>query len=313
MTKHTIISWDSTFRNFFHLLKSLAELEWGRDRLQVIFVEQRSAATAAAYAEAEGCKTVAEVAAEVADRLDVTVVYLHEDDAAYHPGRLLNAGLSRATGDIVSTMDADILVPRQFLRVLDELHKRGPRVVTMHRPAAAFPCGTTKADWKNQIIDYELVRNLSPEAFQPLAAAVNNKAPLLSTRRENWEAIGGYDEHRLFSTAYTMFGRDVSLRFRLLLGDVELPMPMVCIHPWHPTEVNRSDKKVGVLFAAQQGLMKWAEERGLYDVRARQAVADQLYADNRQLVESAIAFAEDEQMVSTRKAARNAALEKSQP
>jgi hypothetical protein len=306
MTNHTIISWDSTFRNFFHLLTSLADLDWGRDRLQVIFVEQRSAATAAAYAAAEGCKSVAQVVAEVADRLDVTLVYLDEDDAAYHPGRLLNAGLARATGDIVSTMDADILVPRQFLRVLDALHQRGQRVFTMHRPAALFPCGTTKADWKNQIIDYELVRNLAPQAFQPMQDVVHNKAPLLSTRRENWEAIGGYDEHRLFSTAYTMFGRDVSLRFRLLLGDVELPMPMYCIHPWHPTEVNRSDSKIGVMFAAQQGLIKWSEERRVFDVRKRKAVADQLYADNRALVEAAISFAEDEQMVSTRKAVRGA-------
>ncbi len=313
MTKHTIISWDSTFRNFFHLLPSLANLEWGRDRLEVIFVEQRSAATAAAYAAAEGCKTVAQVSAEVADRLDVKVVHLDEDDAAYHPGHLLNAGLARATGDIVSTMDADILVPRQFLRVLDELHKRGQRVFTMHRPMAVSPCGTTAADWKNQIIDYDLVRNLAPQAFQPIQAVVPNKAPLLSTRRENWEAIGGYDEHRLFSTAYTLFGRDVSLRFRLLLGDVELPMPMFAIHPWHPTEVNRSVNKIGVLYTAQEGLMTWSEARRVWDVRARRAVADHLYASNRDLVEAAIAFAEHEQMVSTRKAARSACSVDRQP
>lgn len=305
MTKHTIISWDSTFRNFFHLLPSLADLEWGRDRLQVIFIEQRSAATAAAYAAAEGCKTVAQVAAEVADRLDISVVHLDEDDAVYHPGRLLNAGLERATGDIVSTMDADILVPRQFVRVLDELHKRGPRVFTMHRPAAQFPCGTTKADWKNQIVDYDLVRNLCPHAFAPIPDVVNNKAPLLSTRRENWEAIGGYDGHRLFSTAYTMFGRDISLRFRLLLGEVEVPMPMFAIHPWHPTELNRQDDKITVLFGAQQGLMKWSEDNQVFDVRKRQAVADQLYASHRDRVDIAIAFAEDEQRSSTRKAAKS--------
>ena len=302
MTKHTIVSWDSSFRNFFHLIPSLAELDWGRDRLEVLFVEQRSAATAAAYAAREGCKPIDQIVTEVSDRLNVKVVYLDEDAEPYHPGRLLNAGIAQASGDIISTMDADILVPRQFLRLLDSLHERGRRVFTMHRPAAVSPCGTTKEDWKRQIIDYDLVRNLCPEAFGNIPAVVNNKAPLLSARREDWNAIGGYDPHRLFSTAYTMFGRDVSLRFRLLLGEVEVPLPIFAVHPWHPTEVNRSDQKIAILYAAQQTLMKWSEAQRVSDVRKRQEAANELYRDNRDRIEAAIAFAEGAQSGGTREA-----------
>ena len=162
MPTHAIITWDRSFRNFFHLLPSLAEQDYPMEDVEVIVVEQMSREHASAYSAKEQCAPAEEVIAELKGRLNARVVYLGEDDGVYHPGRTLNHGIRLTEGTIVSTMDADILVPRDFLSLLDRLHERGPRVVNMQRSQAPFACGTTNEDWKNQIIDFELVRISAP-------------------------------------------------------------------------------------------------------------------------------------------------------
>ncbi|MDZ7714099.1 MAG: glycosyltransferase family A protein [Rhodovibrio sp.] len=300
MPKHSIIIWDRAFRNFFHLLPSLAEQDYPLDQIQIVVVEQNSEATAVTFAEREGCAPVGQVIASLPKEINVDVVYLEEDDQPYHPGRLLNEGLARSDGDICSTMDCDVLVPRDFLRILDRLHARGPRVVTMARSEAAFPCGTTIADWKNQIVDYDLVRNICPNAWAPIPRDAPNKAPLLSARRAHWDAIGGYDPHYVFSTAYTKFGMDVSTRFKLLLGqEAEIPHPKRCIHPWHPTEVNRQGDSAKVLFSIQDMLIRWSVTKGAWSLDQRHEVAETLYRKNAKLIDWAVTNAETDQKTAT--------------
>lgn len=299
--KHSIVLWDCTFRNFFHLLESLTDQDYRLDDVEVIFVEQRSREMAEGYAKKEDVRSIWDVAEDVSDRLNVRVISLDEPlDEPYHPGRLLNAGLQQATGEILSTMDADLLVPRNFLTVLDQMHDRGPRLITLHRYRAAYPCGTTIDDWKNQIIDYDLIRSTCPDAYTPVPPVNGNKAPLLSTRRETWAAIEGYEEHRLFATAYTLFGRDIALRFSLALGrGKELPMPLACVHPWHPTEVSRDDSQIRILYQAQQAAIEWSKNNASATISARGMVLQQMYRDHAQAIDAAIAYAERDMHAST--------------
>jgi len=294
MIEHTIVTWDCSFRNFFHLLPSLAQTDQGLSRLEVIFVEQRERKTAHEFAKREDCQPIESVVEALAGRLRVRVIHM-DDEGPYHPGRLLNAGIREARGAIVSTMDADILVPPDFLAILTAMHARGDRVITMPRCEAAFPCGTTVDDWKNQIIDYELVRNCAVNAYAPVPRVVTNKAPLLSAKAAHWEAIGGYDEHLIFGTAYTLFGRDISRRFELFLGAVETPLPKFCVHPWHPTEVDRKDERIQILYKAQQMLIDWSVANDEPDVRERQGHADAIHKANRRAIDEAIGLAERKQ------------------
>ncbi len=290
--KHSIITWDSSFRNFFHLLTSLADLDYNLDQVEVIFIEQRTQKIADSIAESIDVLPVREVATTLKNRLFIKLIYLNEsDEEPYHPGRLLNIGLKMAKGDFLSTMDADILVPSNFLKVLDMVHERGDRIACMHRYHAPFPCGTTFENWTRQIIDYDLILNICPQnKFIP--QVVNNKAPLLSTRRSFWEEIEFYEDHRIFSTAYTLFGRDISARFKLLLGDMETPLPIACVHPWHPTELDRGKDKIQILYQAQSFLMNWSKEQNVYAVNKRKPISDQLYRENKQAIDNAIKYSE---------------------
>lgn len=299
--RHSIITWDSSFRNFFHLLPALAAQDFDLAEVEVILVEQRSRGTALEVAAAFGVEPAEAVCAALADRLAVDIVHLDEpDDEPYHPGRLLNVGIRRAQGEIVSTMDADMLLPRNFLAVLDRMHATGDCVATLHRYDAAYPCGVTVENWTRQLIDYDLILNTAANRATPIPAEVPNKAPLLSTRRAHWKAIGGYDDHPLFATAYTLFGRDVSARFELLLGKKELPMPMPAVHPWHPREVNRQTAIFQVLYQAQSALIGWSIDRKEPDRAARREVADRLMAQHRPHVLQAIRRAEAEMVANAR-------------
>ncbi len=291
--KHSIVCWDSSFRNFFHLLPSLASLSFDRDDVEIIFIEQRTREVADRVCRNVGTKPVSEVVDGLKNELPVDLVYLDEPDSEpYHPGRLLNVGLEKATGDILSTMDADILLHPDFMSTLNRVHEMGDRIFCMHRYNANFPCGTSREDWTNQIVDYDLILNTCSDRHLPIPEVILNKAPLLSARREHWEAISGYDSHRIFSTAYTLFGRDISLRFKLLLGDRETPLPVPCVHPWHPTEVDRGMDDFQILYGAQQGLMNWSQGVGEPDAERRTEQADQLYAQHRDEIEQAISIAE---------------------
>jgi hypothetical protein len=299
--KHSIVLWDCTFRNFFHLLDSLAQQAYDLGEVEVIVVEQRSRELAEGYARQEGVRSAWEVADDVADRLNVRILALDESmSTPYHPGRLLNVGLQEATGEILSTMDADLLVPAGFLSLLERMHERGQRVITLHRHQAAYPCGTTVDDWKHQIIDYDLILPTCPDAGVPIPQVNQNKAPLLSARRETWDAIEGYDEHVLFSTAYTCFGRDASVRFNVALGGgQEIPMPIACVHPWHPTEVQRNDMKIRCLYQAQNFAMKWSHTQQAPRVSQRNGYLQNLYGNNAVAIDGAIQYAEQHMVATT--------------
>jgi hypothetical protein len=197
-------------------------------------------------------------------------------------------------------MDADVLVPREFLRVLDRAHARGKHVANMFRAEAPRPCGVGFEDWVHQVVDYESVLAISPSGKLPIPDTVSNKGPLISARREHWQAIAGYDPHRLFSTGYTLFGRDVSLRLRLLLGPVERALPIRCVHPWHPNDLRRSEEIFQVLWNVQSLVMGWSQREKVFDVRSRAPITDALYEEHREALELAIATAERAQRAGAR-------------
>jgi len=301
MIKHSIVSWDSCFRSFFHLLPSLAKQDYDLSQVEFIFVEQRSKALAQQYADAYSVQSFEQIAKQLNSPLHIKSIYLDESiETPYHPGRLLNAGLKVAQGDILSTMDIDILVPNNFLHTLDKIHDlNDPVVACIFRHTADRPCGVPASRWIEQIVDYDLILNTCPDKHAPVPTAVGNKAPLLSTRKEYWEKINYYDEHPIFSTAYTLFGRDISMRFNLLLGDVELPLPIAALHPWHPTEVNRGQDKIQMLYQVQQTAIEWSKNEKCYDVAQRNHFSELLYQQYRNQLDDAIRYSEKNMFDST--------------
>jgi hypothetical protein len=288
--KHSIITWDSCFRNFFHLLPSLADCAGSDDGLEVVVVEQRSAAASRALAAREQVQSLESLAASLRGKLDIKLIFLDEaDNLPYHPGRLLNAGLLRAEGEILSTMDVDILVPPNFLKILLHMHAQERVVLNLHRWVMPHPCGVSTKNWKNQFIDYGLMQASIPVDQRAIPGKIGNKAPLISARREDWAKIGYYDGEPGWSTACTLFGQDVCRRFALLLGpDKELAMPIACLHPWHPVEVNRLSEEANLLYSFQQGCMARNDALGSFRLSDRMDYERALFQQYQQPIQQAI-------------------------
>ena len=113
---HSIICWDCSFRNFFNTIDGLFSQDYDSNEFEIIFIEQRSRAIADNFNYSLGLKSLWDRYTEVQDDLKIRVHYLNDpEENPYHLGRSVNYGLSLAEGRIVSIMDGDLLLPKDFL------------------------------------------------------------------------------------------------------------------------------------------------------------------------------------------------------
>ena len=74
--KHSIISWDCSYRNFFHLIDSLNQQNYDKNEFEIIYVEQRDQNTADFYNHKLGLKALSDKANEYKNKLNLKVIYL---------------------------------------------------------------------------------------------------------------------------------------------------------------------------------------------------------------------------------------------
>lgn len=135
--KHSIITWDCSFRNFFHTLWSLSKQDFPKNEFEMIVVEQRSRIESDAYNKKWCCPSLYETVEALRGLINIELIYLNEsNESRYHFGKCLNAGVSRASGDIISTMDADTLLRPNFLQDLDTFHRNYEGVANILRRMA---------------------------------------------------------------------------------------------------------------------------------------------------------------------------------
>jgi len=146
-----------------------AAFHLGESAVEVILADNASTDATAAIAHQAGCRVV-----QVEERRIATV---------------RNGGARSASGDILCFVDADMQVHPETFNAVDEALERG-RIV-------AGATGVRLERWSAGIaVTYAL--------FMPLVWILRMDTGVVFCRREDFEAIGGYDERRLF-------GEDVQL------------------------------------------------------------------------------------------------------
>jgi hypothetical protein len=295
--KHTIIAWDCAFRSHYHLIDALLAQDFPRSQWELIFVEQRTKRYAGAYHQALGLPTLAE---RCMKKRNVKAIYL--DDAytePLHVGRLVNAGLEAAKGDIVSVMDGDQLVPSDFLRALSRYydeHRMGIACVARHmatRPARRAHDHTFESDfnWMEASFNLEDVLAVCPGKHAPYPATTQpgSFAPLLSARRSYWDAVLGCDTHPVWATGASSVLGDAARRLEMATGTrAEQLLDTYAVHPWHPVGFARqkraeSDEQVLAYLGLQREITD-STRMPSWQARERQVMA--LYQANRALVEA---------------------------
>jgi hypothetical protein len=288
--QHSLIAWDASFRDFFHLIDGALAQEYDTSEYELIYVEQRSKEFANEYAAAEGVASLEDRYEEVKDDLDITIEYIGDDTSRpYHIGRCVNRGLELAEGEIVSVMDGDQILPPDFLDVLDEFHDGRDAIANVIRRNAAHPVDVDERNWKQATIDYEGVLEACPDRGDPIPSDTPNYGPLISARAEHWEEINGYDPHRIWSTGVSLVGSDANKRLENHVGrESELLEDAVTAHPWHPIGFDRGVFRNKKMFYLHDKLVDYAVEHGVEDWSERVEFTRSLYEDHRMFVEKTV-------------------------
>lgn len=287
---HSIISWDCSFRNFFHLIDALLTQEYDRNQFELIFVEQRTKKIADTYNHKLGLKSLWDRYEEVKDKMNIRVVYLGDDPSIpYHLGKCNNKGIELAKGEIISVMDGDLLLPPNFLKKLEEYHSKHIAIVNLFRHSASHPIGVKKEDWTKQVIDFELCLKTCPTRNNPIPHKVDNKGPLISALKEHWMAVDGYDLHPIWSTGLSRLGQDVTARLEILTGVQSTALPdCFAVHPYHPQGFFRFFGKSKKLLDLQMDLINWARSNKEHSWKKRIDYTEALYNKNRKFIEQMI-------------------------
>lgn len=286
--RHTVISWDCCYRNFFHTAIAMAEQHYDRDAFEVIYVEQRTRASSDRVNHEAGLPSLGDVTRNLEDRLSIKAIYLgDDDDEPFHWGRAVNRGIVEARGRIVSVMDGDVLVDRDFLSKLEDAHAQSENMVlNLHRRMVPEPVGVTRKRWIEQRVDFDSCLEACPDRHEPLPAVANNYGPMISARRDHWDAIEGYDEHPIWSTGLSRVGEDTTKRLETAVGGTSRLLPdTVCVHPWHPVGFRRDTFAARRILALQGRLIGWAKEHGEPSWKDRLPLTSVLYEENRVFVD----------------------------
>lgn len=293
--KHSIISWDCSYRNFFHLIDSLNEQDYDKSEFEIIYIEQRDQKTADQYNHSLGLKALSDKAKEYRDKINIKVFYLN-DNSPYHLGKSNNRGISEATGEIISVMDGDTLIPKDFLKKMDIAHKSNSKVLNLHRHMSRYPVGISKFHyWKEAIIDIEMCLNATDTKNNNLGKNCANKGPMISARKKYWKKIEGYDESSIWCTSASTSGMDVNKRLEIATNSQSEALNSFCVHPWHPAgyaEKNRSLIKFENLakeFVKQQRrLTQWSSDENKYSLASRNQILADVMEESKDLINNVI-------------------------
>lgn len=289
--KHSIISWDSSYRNFFHLIDGLVKQDYPRDEYELIYIEQRSKEFAKKYAEDENVKSLEERYKETVTDINIKIDYLnHPITRPYHLGKCNNRGLELAQGKYISVMDGDQLLPSNFLSTLDSFFGNGGEIANVIRRMADHPVGVSKKKWKDALIDFDKCLEVCPDKDKPIPEKTNNKGPLISAHRDHWKAVNGYSEHKLWSTGLSRLGQDVCKRLEIETGEQSRTLSnIVTVHPWHPTGFSRSTISNRKLLYIQKKLIEWSEKNKISDWKKRKEVqTNKVYKNNKNFIDKMI-------------------------
>ena len=163
-------------KNIEKAIKSLLELDYPKDRLEIIVVD-------------DGSK---DKTYEIAKKFesDIVKVYKKENGGK---ASALNYGIKKATGELIVTLDADSVVPKDALKKMLEYFDEEDVMIVVPSIQVENTDGWVA---KVQIIEYAY-NNVLRKIFDKLNSIYVAPGPFSVFRRELFDKIGYFDEKNL--------------------------------------------------------------------------------------------------------------------
>jgi len=173
----SVITWDASFREYFHIVDSFGKMDYPKSHYEFIWVD---------FYRNENPKLLE----KISGYSNARVLNLNNDSSSkWHLGQCINAGITEARGNIIVIPDGDIIAPPNILSTIDKEHERSDDLVLYFRRF------DEPADRHDPQKSYDL--------FYLMDACVltnpTNYGGLISIRKNNMLQVNNYEEDDVFS------------------------------------------------------------------------------------------------------------------
>lgn len=188
--KVSIITWDASFRESFHIIRFFNKQENSPVEYEFIWIDYYTP-TQALENKIKGLKNFKAIGLG------------HNSDEKWHLGKCINAGVKHSTGDLLIIPDGDIVVEADFINYCLKEHSKIDSMALYFRrydEPKEFSSANSQTDIEH-LKQHSKITNPT------------NYAGCLTLKRSVFDAIGGYETHKAFSGP-GMNGLDTYIRLR---------------------------------------------------------------------------------------------------
>lgn len=215
--KISVITWDASFRESFHTVRTFKAQEFPTEQYEFIWVD---------FYKADEPKLMK----EFEDFSNARVLSLdHEKSEQWHIAECLNRAIEQARGDIIVIPDGDIIVYPNFVNTIHDALSADPDQV-LYFPRWDEP--PDESCEKSREIEH-LEEHC--KLFNPI-----NYGGCIAAHRKSFAKVGYYDEHRVFAGPGCIH-MEMALRLKNAGFHIHWHT-MKIFHPYHEA-TGSSDKK----------------------------------------------------------------------
>ena len=232
--KISVIMWDGSFRKFTHTIDCFSEQTFPKNEYEIIWVDFYNSS---------------EIIRKKLDQYKNTKLFTLKNDNSenWNLGICINNGVKNSIGELLVIPDPDIFVEKNFLQIIWDEHKINKNLVLyIRRYDEPMDCASelSKTDIK-YLKDNCILSNPT------------NYAGCLSVKKENYNLIGGFEEHKAFCES-SMSGIETYTRFRNAGLEIKWATTLKVYHPWHPdTGKSNIEKEKREIFGLAKGFNHW--------------------------------------------------------
>ena len=224
----SIITWDASFREHFHVIDYFCSQEYGREQFEFIWVDF--------YRNDNPL-----LLDKIAKYPNARVLNLdNERSAKWHLGTCVNAGINVSRGEILVIPDGDIVAPPNLLRCVEVAHSECANLVMYFRR------------WDEPADKHDEERSYDIDYLKGVCILTNptNYGGTISLRRDTLAKVGGYEEDPVFAGPGAA-GMELYIRLR----NAGLPIKWHSEKIYHPGHVgtgwSNTDRELLNRLAAQ--------------------------------------------------------------
>ena len=207
--KLSVISWDASFRESSHILDFFGAQEFPAEDFELIWIDYYNSTRL--FRE--------KISSYPNFRL---LPLLNNKKKPWHLGECINAGVDESNGEILVIADGDIVVKKNFLSYVWDMH-------CQHENVAIYFKRYDEPPPSNDISTHISIDYLEKHA---VLSNPTNYAGCLTLRRETFKRIRGFETHKAFAESGAN-GLDTYVRLRNAGASIIWSPTHKIFHPWH--------------------------------------------------------------------------------